>query len=133
MIMALKEPESMEELVYWTRRKIGEGSAMVWVYREDCPSCKKALMGKPRGKDGKVKIRAKEYVCPECGYTVEKQEYEDGLTACIKYVCPECKHSGETQIPYKRKSTKGVKALVFNCESCNSKILISKKMKAVKK
>lgn len=88
-------------------------------------------MGKPTDAKGKVKIRAKEYVCPACNYTLEKTVYEDGLTANIAYTCPSCKHNGETQIPFKRKSFEGVKALVFLCDKCKTKIPITKKLKAV--
>ncbi len=140
--MTLKKPTSMKELVYFTRRTLrgGKGSVMVWVFRENCPKCNKGLMGKPiNEKTGKVKTRAKEYICPECGYTVEKQEYEDSLTANIKYTCPHCGFAGEKQIPFKRKKVtiidsvsqkkKRVEALVFECEKCKEKIEITKKMK----
>lgn len=91
-------------------------------------------MGKPKDpKTGSTKIRAKEYVCPECNHTVEKTEYEDTLTASIAYTCPHCKHQGETTTPFKRKSFEGVKAIVFLCEKCKQKIPITKKMKAVGK
>ncbi|MBN2368598.1 hypothetical protein JXC34_06260, partial [Candidatus Woesearchaeota archaeon] len=73
--MSLKMPDSMEELVYWTSRKIENGNAKVWVFREDCPECGKALMGKPVEK-GKVKTRASYYECPECGHQIPKSEYE---------------------------------------------------------
>lgn len=128
----LKRPESMEEVVYFTRRDIGEGEATVWVFRGQCPKCGKGLMGKPRDK-GKVKMRAKEYVCPECGHTVEKQEYEESLMANLDYTCPECKHKGETQVQFKRKSVKGVKTLRAVCEKCNASIDVTKKMKEPKK
>jgi len=132
--MSLKFPDSMEEVVYWTSRKIEEGSVKAWVFKEDCPECGKAKMGKPVNETtGKVKIRAKYYVCPECGHDIDKSEYEDTLTASISYTCPHCKHKGEAQIPFKRKTYKGVKALVFQCESCNEKIPITKKMKSIKK
>lgn len=127
----LKRPESMEDLVYMTNRDIGEtGSAMCWVFRERCPECGKGMMGKPVDpKTKKVKVRAKEYVCPECGYTVEKTEYEDGLTANVDYTCPGCGHEGELQVPFKRKMIKGVLTLRVNCEKCNANIDITKKMK----
>lgn len=138
--MAIKEPESMEELVYFTNRKVGEGHVLAWAYRKECPKCGKALMGKPRdGKTGKVKIRAKEYVCPECGNTVEKEEYEESLTCEIKYTCPKCKFKGEIKVPFIRKKMKifdpekqkkvAVDAIVFECENCKEKIPITKKMK----
>ena len=111
-------------------RTIGAGKAVTWVFRENCPKCEKAKMGKPVDeKTGHAKIRAKEFVCPECGYTEEKEEYESKLVANIKYTCPKCKKDGEIQIPYKRKKVDGVDALVFNCKACNEKILITKKMK----
>ena len=132
----------MEELVYFTRRSLGkaEGQAVVWVFKENCPKCGKGLMSKPRNeKTGKTKIRAKEYVCPECGYRVEKQEYEDTLTANIEYTCPKCKFEGEIMIPFKRKKVSffdeeklkkvAVDALVFECQKCREKIRIAKKMR----
>jgi len=132
--MALKQPESTAECVYFTRRATDNGKIVCWVFKENCPKCGKAPMGKPKDKKtGSVKIRAKEYVCPACDYKIEKQEYEDTLTANIEYTCPHCSNTGETQIPYKRKTFQGVKALVFNCDKCNEKIPISKKMKAGKK
>jgi predicted RNA-binding Zn-ribbon protein involved in translation (DUF1610 family) len=127
--MPLKKPESMEELVYYTCRDIGAGEATVWVFRENCQKCKKALMGKPKDKKGKVLTRAKEYVCPECGYTVEKQEYENSLIANIEYVCPNCKFRGELQAPFKRKNIEGVQTLRFQCQKCKANIDVTKKMK----
>ena len=123
--MSLKMPDSMEDLVYWTSRKIGEGSVKAWVFREQCPECGKALMGKPTDSKGKVKTRASYYECPECHHQVPKSEYEDTLTANIMYTCPHCKHKGEAQVPFKRKKFQGVDAIVFICEGCKEKILIS--------
>ena len=130
--MPLKQPESMEELIYFTRREMDGGKVVVWVSKEMCPKCGKGLMGKPRGSDGKVKIRAKEYECPECKHIVEKGEYEDTLTASITYTCPGCKHEGEIEIPFKRKKVKGVNALRFKCEECGYDIIVTKKMKKLK-
>lgn len=133
--MKLVEPNSMEECVYFTNRAVGEnftGNARCWVFREKCPKCKKAFMGKPV-EHGKIKIRAAEYVCPSCGYSEEKTSYEEKLTANIDYICPKCKFAGQTQMPFKRKSVMGVKTLRFNCEKCNETIDITKKMKAIKK
>ena len=126
--MALKQPESMDECVYFTRRTIGKGNVMAWIFKEKCPKCGKAMMGKPVEK-GKVKIRAKEYVCPACNYTVPKQEYEETLTVNVAYTCPHCSNKGETQTPFKRKTFEGAKAIVFQCEKCKQKIPITKKMK----
>jgi len=130
--MTLRKPESMDDLVYYTRRAVGKGHVTCWVFREECPECGKALMGKPRNpKTGDVKIRAKEFVCPECNHTVEKTAYEESLQANIEYTCPECEHSDEKQIPFKRKKVKGTDSLVFNCDACNAKILVTKKMKKI--
>ncbi len=126
----LKQPERMDDCVYFTRRAVGSGNVMCWVLKEKCPKCGKAMMGKPKDlKTGKAKIRAKEYTCSECNYTVGKEEYEDTLTANISYTCPSCSKKGETQTQFKRKTFEGVKALVFNCSNCNAKIPITKKMK----
>ena len=126
------EPESMEGLVYITNRIIGNGKIKAWVYKKECPKCHKVKMGKPVEK-GKVKIRAPEYVCPECGYREDKEEHEDTLTVEIKYTCPYCGNSGEATTEYKRKSFEGVKAYVFECGKCGKKIGITKKMKKPKK
>ena len=131
--MSLKEPESMDECIYFTNRLNPDGTYIrAWTYKKECPKCKKATMGKPV-KDGKVKVRAKEYVCPECGYTEEKKEHEATLQVEIKYKCPECGKEGETTTEYKRKTWKGVPAYVFKCVDCGEKIGITKKMKAPKK
>jgi predicted RNA-binding Zn-ribbon protein involved in translation (DUF1610 family) len=130
--MALKRPVSMEECLYFTQRSIGSGEAMVWVFRHDCPKCKKGLMGKPRDKKGKVLTKAKEYTCPKCNYKVPKQEYEDSLTANIEYKCPSCSNQGEKQIPFKRKNIEGIQTLRFQCDKCNANIDITKKMKEKK-
>lgn len=134
--MALKMPESMDECIYFTRRL--KPAVVAWVFKGTCPKCKKALMGKPRGEDGKVKIRAKEYVCPACNFAMGKQEHEDTLTANITYTC-KCGFAGEHTMPFKRKKVKlfdeeegkevSADALVFNCKKCNEKIAVTKKMK----
>ena len=134
----MKEPDSMEECIYFTNRNIGKGKIKAWVFKEKCPKCKKALMGKPRDeKTGKPKIRSKEYVCPECNYTVEKQEYEDTLTINTQYTCHYCGNVGELSIPFKRKRTKvtdaegnkkTAEAVTFECQKCSKKLFITKKM-----
>lgn len=130
--MSLKEPESMEELVYFTNRIIDNGKIRAWVFRMECPKCKKGIMGKPVEK-GKVKTRAKEYVCPECGFTEDKLTHESKLTLNIDYVCPSCGKEGQATTEYKRKTFEGVQAYVFECKNCKKKIGITKKMKATKK
>ena len=128
------EPESMDQLIYFTNRNVGEGHVMAWVYKGRCPKCKKGSMGKPKDeKTGKVKIRAKEYECDECGNIVPKEELEPTLEVEVKYTCPACKKSGETTTPYKRKTFQGVKAIVFKCEDCGEKIPITKKLADTKK
>jgi len=128
----MKQPTSMGEVIYFTNRQLGEkGFAKCWVFKEDCPECKKAKMGKPTDK-GKVKIRATEYVCPACSHTIEKKAYEETLTAHCMFTCPECGKEGEDSIPFKRKAVKGTKALRFTCSHCKANIDITKKMKEKK-
>ncbi len=132
--MALKQPESMDECVYFTNRTLGDGkgSVKVWVFKQACPKCKKAIMGKPRDSKGKVKTRAAEYVCPACGHSVEKQAYEDSLTANADYTCPACGSAGEAQIPFRRKNIEGIPTLRFQCAKCKANIDVTKKMKEKK-
>ena len=134
------EPESMDELVYFTNRSKGDGKVKAWVYRAKCPKCGEGWMGKPIDpKTGKIKRRSEDYVCPDCSYTVHKDEYEPTLEIEIKYICPHCKHEGETTTQYKRKKVslldeetgkkKPVDAYIFHCDGCGEKIPITKKMK----
>ena len=37
----MKEPDSMEECIYFTNRNIGKGKIKAWVFKEKCPKCKK--------------------------------------------------------------------------------------------
>lgn len=128
----VKEPESMEDILYFTNRVIDSGKIKAWVHKAKCSKCEKGIMGKPVVK-GKVKIRANEYVCDSCGYTEEKTEHEDKLDLEVKYTCPHCSNEGETTIKYKKKTFEGVPSYIFVCEKCNKKIGISKKMKKSKK
>ena len=131
--MAVKEPESMEELIYFTRRTLEpKGAVRAWVYKQPCPKCKKATMGKPV-EGGKVKVRAKEYACPACGYTAEKQAYEDTLVCEAAYTCPRCGKPGESTAPFKRKNVEGVPAIQLLCQHCQGKINITKKLRQGKK
>ena len=132
--MTLTIPEDMEKLVYFTRRKLEpEGRVFTWVNKEPCPKCKKGLMGKPKNpKTGRPKIRATEYVCSECKFSIEKEEYEATLQANYKYDCPHCKKEGDAQGPYKRKTIQGVQTLRVQCEHCGGNIDVTKKMKEPK-
>ncbi len=134
--MTLQMPETPDECLYFTRRTLGEeGSAIAWTYKVDCPECGKAKMGKPVDpKTGKVKIRSKEYVCPECGHTEEKVAHEEKCMVEVIYVCPHCGNEGEATTPMKRKNFtlengKKAKAYIFECGKCGKGIGITKKMK----
>ena len=130
--MLMREPESMDELMYFTNRTLDDGGKIkAWAYKLECSKCHKSKMGKPVEK-GHVKIRAKEYVCPACGYTEEKTEHENKAKMQVKYTCPKCKFEGEAEIPYVRKKFQGVDAFVFECQKCHEKIPITKKMKKIK-
>ncbi len=125
--MTLRIPESMEECLYFTNR----GDILAWVYRKFCPKCKKAKMGKPVEK-GEVRIRAKEYQCPACGYTEQKEEHEASLILEATYTCPECGKEGESTGEYKRKNYKGVPSYIVECQHCKVKIALTKKLKKLK-
>jgi len=138
--MAIKEPTSMEECIYFTNRNISEkGKVKGWAYKQPCPKCGKSLMGKPRDPKGKIKIRATEYVCPSCNYTAEKEEYEDTLTFEAKYTCPSCGNNSEVQTSFKKRKVKvtneetgktaSVEAVRFQCDKCKKDIDVTKKMK----
>ncbi|MBI1970330.1 hypothetical protein HYS47_01140 [Candidatus Woesearchaeota archaeon] len=132
--MALRFPSSMDECVYFTRRATSKGKIIAWVFRQQCEKCKKGVMGKPLDeKTGRAKIRAQEYICQACNYTVGKDDYEATLTCSIQYVCDGCGASGETTAPFKRKVFEGVPAIVFTCGSCGKKQGVTKKMKESKK
>lgn len=124
----------MDDLVYMTTRSIDGSIVRVWVYRQKCPKCKKALMGKPKDeKTGKIKVRATEYTCEECGHSIPKTQYEESLEAEYSMTCPHCKKDSEGTLPFKRKSIKGVPTLRIVCEKCGQTVDITKKMKEPKK
>ncbi|MAF51092.1 MAG: hypothetical protein CMH64_03300 [Nanoarchaeota archaeon] len=137
--MSLEEPTSTNDCVYFTNRADENGKEKAWVLKEQCPECNNALMGKPRDeKTGKAKIRATEYVCPSCKYTVGKAEYEDTLTINIKYTC-KCGNEDELSIPFKRKRVQrineetgkkqAIETIRFECGKCGEQKDITKKMK----
>lgn len=133
--MAKELPKSMNECLYFTNRSLeNNGKAKAWARKITCPECNDALIGKPiNPKTKKPKIRAKEYACPKCGYTEEKDEHESKLKVEAIYTCPSCGKEGEGETAFKRKKWKGVDAHVIICEHCEEKIGITKKMKAPKK
>lgn len=131
--MALRAPESMEECLYFTNRPVGKkGHVLAWVYRKECPKCRKARMGKPVEK-GKVKTKADYYECPACKYQENRKEHEESLQLEAQYTCPECGKEGESAAEYKRKNYKGVPCYIVTCEHCGAKIPITKKLKELKK
>jgi DNA-directed RNA polymerase subunit M/transcription elongation factor TFIIS len=138
--MSLVEPKSMDECVYFTNRSTDKGKIKAWVFKENCPECKKGIMGKPRDpKTGKPKIRAKEYVCPECNHIVEKEKYENSLDINIQYTCPKCEHSDELKTSFERKRVQrlneetgkkqAIETIRFECSKCGEEMDVTKKMK----
>ena len=133
MKMQLKKPNSMEECLYFTNRSIGDGFAIAWVYRKECPKCKKGRLGKPLKKDAKPDKKADYYECRQCGYKESNEEVETGLQLEVEYRCPYCGNEGQTTTEYERKVFEGVPAFVFVCGKCGKKIGLTKKLKATKK
>jgi len=134
MKMELKKPNSMDECLYFTNRALGdEGFAVAWVYRKECPECKKGRLGKPLKKDGKPDKKSPNYECPECKHQESNEEVEASLRVEIEYKCPHCGNESMTTTEHERVTFEGAKAFVFTCEKCDKKIGITKKMKKTKK
>ena len=131
--MQIKKPSSVEECVYFTNRTFDNGRAMAWVFRKECPKCKKGIMGKPMKKNNKIDKKADHYVCYKCGYTESNDQVENSLVINVDYKCPHCGFEGETTTEYKRKSFEGVPSYVFECQKCRKKIGLTKKLKEAKK
>ena len=130
--MALREPEDMEELFYFTRRKLENGGwVRAWVYKPEAPTGKGVLSKPINPKTGRVKVRSTIYVDDE-GNEYPVKEIDPTLKLEIKYKSPYTGKEGETTIPYKRKTYKGVPSFVFEDQEGN-KIAITKKMKKPKK
>jgi len=133
----LKEPESMDNLIYYTFRSLGDdakGTIICWVEKGTCPECKKGLMGKPKDpKTGRPKIRAKEYVCSDCNHSEEKEAHEETLQAKAVYTCPSCNTKDSGEVQFKRKTIEGVKTLRFTCSKCSASLDVTKKMAEKKK
>lgn len=141
--MGLREPTNVSECLYFTRRAICSseklvcsGSVKAWVFKEPCVKCKGKMQAvKPES----ALAKPREYSCESCGYKIDVKEYEESLLVNIQYTCPKCNASGELQIPYVRKKIKifneeeqkekTADAIQFNCQKCNEKINITKKMK----
>jgi predicted RNA-binding Zn-ribbon protein involved in translation (DUF1610 family) len=126
--MALKQPESVDECVYFTRRALlpTKGRIVAWAFRKRCPKCRKGVMAKP-------KKSSPTYDCPSCGYAEPKAEHIADIKLNVEYTCPACGFSGEAQTEFKRKSWQGVKAYVFSCGKCGEKIGVTKKLKEPKR
>ena len=131
--MALKKPKSVEECAYFTNRATDSGRTIAWVFRKECPKCKKGIMGKPQKKGGKVDKKAGHYDCYSCSYQESNEQVENSLILNVEYKCPHCGNEGETTSEYKRKSFQGVQSYIFECQKCHQKIPITKKLKEPKK
>ena len=131
--MTLKKPNSVEECVYFTNRTMDSGRAMAWVFRKECPKCRKGIMGKPMKKGNKLDKKAGHYVCYSCGYTESSEQVENSLVINVEYKCPHCGNEGDTTSEYKRKTFEGVPSYVFECQKCHKKIGLTKKLKESKK
>ena len=123
----------MDECVYFTNRIINSGKAIAWVFRKECPECKKGIMGKPQKKGNKIDKKAEYYVCDLCGYKEGNEQVENNLVLNVEYKCQYCGNEGETTSDYKRKKFEGVPSFVFECQNCHKKIGLTKKLKDAKK
>lgn len=131
--MMMDEPESMDDLLFFTNRVTDNMRIKAWTYRPTCPKCRKGKMGKPvNEKTGKVSKKAEVYECPACHHEMPEAEIEKIAVVDVIFTCPFCRKSGQTKTPYVRKPWKGVPAYVFECTFCKEKIGITKKMKKPK-
>ncbi|HLD87292.1 MAG TPA: hypothetical protein VJB12_04465 [Candidatus Nanoarchaeia archaeon] len=130
--MALQKPQSMDECFYFSNRVLGDGKVMAWAMRPLCTKCGKGLLGKPIKKNGKPDKKAPGYECPLCKHPETDESLSTSMMVSVEYICPKCRHSGETTTPYKRVKFQGVAAFVFQCQKCNEKIPITKKLKEIK-
>ena len=131
--MEIKKPASMDECVYFTNRLSDSARITAWVFRKECPKCKKGIMGKPKKKGGKIDKKADHYDCYLCGYSESNEQVESNLTMNIDYKCQHCSNEGLTTTEYKRKTFEGVQSYIFECQKCHKKIGITKKLKEAKK
>ena len=128
--MALKDPKSMEDCFYFTRRKLEKGSIVAWVLKPIGPHG--GLLQRPLNpKSGKVMKKSEVYVERGTDYEVPCKEIDPTLKVQIRYECPECAKAGETTAPYVWKTYKGAKSIIFYCNDCEAKLGISKKLKGV--
>lgn len=127
-------PESMDECLYFTNRRLPDGTKILaWVRKKQCPACGNALMGKPLdAKTGRPKVRATVYACPGCGHEESKKDHEADLQVEVEYSNPEGTETKNATTPYKRKTFQGIPSFVFENEFTGEKTGITKKMKAKK-
>lgn len=127
-------PESMDDLLYFTNRKLPDGTRIIaWVERQTCAECGEADMGKPiNEKTGKPKIRSSKYVCPECGHEEPKKQHEENCDIQIQYTNPEGTEKKTTTTKYKRRTWHGMKAFVFHNEFTDERFGITKRLKTRK-
>ena len=127
----LTKPKSMDDCIYFTNRILINGKITAWVFRKECPKCKKSHLEKPL-KKGKPDKKSPFYVCPNCSYQENNKDVEEGLTLNIEYTCPHCNNNGETTTQYQRKVFEGIPSYIFECQKCCKKISITKKLKEPK-
>jgi transcription elongation factor Elf1 len=128
--MSLNEPEDMSNLVYFTNRKLGDGKIMAWAERPDCPECQEAQLSKPEKKTGPgPNTRAKKYTCNNCDFEMHEDDLREVCTLKATYTCPHCGEEGESTGEYERTKYQGTKAYVLECEHCDGRLPLTKKMK----
>jgi len=129
----MKEPESMNDLMFFTNRNMGASTIKAWVYRPLCAKCKKGRVGKPINPKSKaINKKAEYYECNHCKAQTPVEDIDKDLKVEVKYKCPGCGNEGFATTEYKRKTWQGVPAFVFECSKCKEKIGITKKMKKPK-
>lgn len=121
--MALEKPTNPKDLRFFTRKTVGSGKAMLWVFNPRCSKCKDGYLAVPYDEStGRFKSRAKTVKCNKCGAEAPKTELKEAEAIVnVAYTCPFCGKEGELQAPFKRTAKKAFK---FRCIFCGKEIKV---------
>lgn len=118
----LVRPKDPKEVRYFTRKTVGKGKVMIWVFNPDCPKCDGKLSIPYDEETGRYKSMARDVTCNKCIYSIPKKDFKEvEAVANIAYTCPYCGKEGELQLPFVNKKKKIFK---FKCSHCGKEIKV---------